>query len=90
MKAIEEINVFEVIQQNVSKRNEFVITPLNILKSEGFPIADQSFVLNNKVSIQKIKSLLVSLEKEGLLKKRKAKQDFKGIKETAYDFVAKL
>lgn len=89
MKAIDEINVFEVIQQNVSKRNEFVITPLNILKSEGFPIADQSFVLNNKVGIQKIKSLLVSLEKEGLLKKRKSKQDFKGIKETAYDIVAK-
>jgi hypothetical protein len=89
LKAIEEINVFEVIQQNVCKRNEFVITPLNILISEGFPIADQSFVLNNKVGIQKIKSLLVSLEKEGWLTKRKSKQDFKGIKETAYNFVVK-
>jgi hypothetical protein len=89
MKAIDEINVFEVIQQNVAKRNEFVITPLNILKLEGFPISDQNFVLNNKVGVQKIKSLLVSLEKEGWLTKRKSKQDFKGIKETAFNFVEK-
>lgn len=89
MKTIDEINILDVIQQNVSKRNEIVFTPLNILKSEGFPISVQSFVLNNKVGIQKIKSVLIALEKEGLLKKRKSKHDFKGIKETAYDFITK-
>jgi hypothetical protein len=56
------------------------------LKSKGYPIGDQTFLLDNKVVIQKIKRLLVNLEKEGWLKKRKAKQDYKGIKERAYDF----
>ena len=89
MKKISEIKALEVIQQNVSMRDNFVITPLNILKSEGFPIGDQNFVLNNKDEIQKIKTLLVTLENEGLLAKRKSKQDYKGIKETAYNFVVK-
>jgi hypothetical protein len=62
---------------------------LNILKSEGFPIGNQNFVLNNKVNIQKIKNLLVSLENKDWLTKRKSKQDFKGIKETAYNLIYK-
>ena len=86
---ITEKEILGVIQQNISKKKEFVITPLNILTSKGYPIGDQTFLLHNKVIIQKIKRLLVNLEKDGWLTKRKSKQDYKGIKETAYDFPEK-
>ncbi len=89
LEDITQEKILEIIQENISKNKEFVITPLNILKSEGFPIVDQTFILNNKIDIHKIKRLLVGLEKDGLLKRRISKQDFLGIKETAYNFVEK-
>lgn len=89
LEDIPQEKVLEIIQKNISKNNDFIISPLNILKSEGFPIVDQTFVLNSKEGIRKIKRHLVVLEKEGWLIKRKSKQDFKGIKETAYNYIEK-
>ncbi|PIF47169.1 hypothetical protein CLU96_4217 [Chryseobacterium sp. 52] len=53
----------------------------------GFPVAEHKFILENKTIIFKIKQILIELEKDGILAKRKSKQDFKGIKEIGYDYI---
>lgn len=83
---ITEDKILEIIRKNVSKRKDFVITPLNILRSEGLPTRDQTFVLNYKHQLHIIKRLLVILEKKGWLIKREAKQGFLGMRETAYSY----
>lgn len=42
-----------------------------------------------KSTISKLKRILSDLNKEGILIKRKTKQDFKGIKEIGYDYIDK-
>ena len=64
---------------------QIVITPINLMKLNGAPVSDQTWLLNQKPRIQKLKKLLIELRDNGLLKERTAKQDFRGIKEVGYD-----
>ncbi|WP_299229675.1 hypothetical protein [uncultured Psychroserpens sp.] len=86
---IEEINELLIlgIIKSISEKREFVITPLSILGASGFPIANQTEVLNNKAKTKKIKQILIDLKDKGLIEQRKSKQDYLGIKETAYNLL---
>ncbi|SNR14718.1 hypothetical protein [Tenacibaculum jejuense] len=66
---------------------KIVITPINLMKLNGAPVSDQTWLLNQKPRIKKLKKLLFELKENGLLKERKSKQDFLGIKEVGYDIV---
>ena len=66
-------------------KNKTVITPLNLLGCNGAPIADNGCVLSQKRRRRKILLILKELEQDGVLIRRAAKQDFKGIKEVGYD-----
>jgi hypothetical protein len=52
----------------------------------GFPIMDHGFFIQNKSSLLHLRTILKELEEEGILAKRKSKQDFFGIKEIGYDY----
>jgi len=89
--SLEEINeplILELIKL-ISEKREFVITPLNILGISGFPIANQTVLLNNKAKTKKIKRILMELKYKGIIEQRKSKQDYRGIKETAYNLIKK-
>ena len=88
---IEEINepLILGIINIASLKKEFVITPLSILRASGFPISNQTEVLNNKAKTRKIKRILVDLKNKQIITKRKSKHDYLGIKETAYNFIEK-
>ena len=88
LSEIDEVLILEIVE-SVSSKREFVITPLSILGVSGFPIADQTEVLKNKPKIKKIKNILASLKTQGIVRQRKSKQDYKGIKETAYELIIK-
>ena len=57
------------------------------MKLNGAPVSDQTWLLNQKPRIKRLKKLLIELMENGLLNKRKSKQDFLGIKEIGYDIV---
>ena len=75
-----------IIEIKNSNKN-IVITPINLMKLNGAPVSDQSWILSQKQRINTLKKLLVELNESGLLNERKNKQDFLGIKETGYDIV---
>ncbi|MGG7551800.1 hypothetical protein ACQ7CX_14370 [Chryseobacterium arthrosphaerae] len=91
MITLDEIDETKIIEclRNQSIKNNIVITPISILKSFGYPVSDHAFLLENKSTISKLKRILSDLNKEGVLIKRKTKQDFKGIKEIGYDYIDK-
>ncbi len=64
---------------------KIVITPINLMKLNGAPVSDQTWLLNQKPRIKKLKKLLIELKENGVLNERKSKQDFLGIKEIGYD-----
>lgn len=66
---------------------KIVVTPINLMKLNGAPVSDQTWLLNQKPRIKKLKKLLIELKENGLLNERKSKQDFLGIKEVGYDIV---
>ncbi|MFC4634510.1 hypothetical protein ACFO3O_11365 [Dokdonia ponticola] len=66
---------------------KIVITPINLMKLNGAPVSDQTWLLNQKPRIKKLKKLLIELKENGLLNERKSKQDFLGMKEVGYDIV---
>ncbi len=66
---------------------KIVITPINLMKLNGAPVSDQTWLLSQKPRIKKLKKLLIELKENGLLNERKSKQDFLGIKEVGYDIV---
>ncbi|TBN14672.1 hypothetical protein [Hyunsoonleella pacifica] len=66
---------------------KIVITPINLMKLNGAPVSDQTWLLNQKPRIKKLKKLLTELKESGLLNERKSKQDFLGIKEIGYDII---
>ncbi len=75
-----------IIELKDSDKN-IVITPINLMKLNGAPVSDQTWLLNQKPRIKKLKKLLVELKENGILTERKSKQDFLGIKEVGYDIV---
>ncbi len=83
---INELLILEIIK-SISAKREFVITPLSILGASGFPIANQTEVLNNKAKTRKIKQILIDLKDKGIIEQRKSKQDYLGIKEAAYNLI---
>jgi len=87
--SVEQINesVILGIIELITNKREFVITPLRILGVSGFPIANQTEVLNNKAKTKKIRQILIDLKDKGIIKQRKSKQDHLGIKETAYNLI---
>ncbi len=66
---------------------KIVITPINLMRLNGAPVSDQTWLLNQKPRIKKLKKLLIELKENGMLNERKSKQDFLGIKEVGYDIV---
>ncbi|RSK41301.1 hypothetical protein [Mangrovimonas spongiae] len=86
---LEEINETLIlgIIKSISEKRKFVITPLNIMGESGFPIADQTEVLKNKAKRIKIKRILADLNTQGIIEKRVSKQDYLGMKETAYNLI---
>ena len=88
---IEDIDsdlILKIIEKACQKK-EFIVTPLKILGVTGFPTQEQKLVLSNKDKIKKIKEILVGLESQGILEKRKSKQDHLGIKEVGYNYLGK-
>ncbi len=73
-----------IIELKTSEKR-IVITPINLMKLNGAPVSDQTWLLNQKPRIKKIKKLLVVLNENGILEERKSKQDFLGIKEVGYN-----
>jgi hypothetical protein len=88
IKELDKSKIIEILKEKQTKN--FVITPIKILKTLGFPVAEHQFIIENKLLISNLKLIFKELEKEGLLIERKSKQDFKGIKETAYDYITKV
>ncbi|MCL6273294.1 hypothetical protein M3P19_04695 [Muricauda sp. 2012CJ35-5] len=86
LEEINEVLILKIIK-SVTDNKELVITPLSVLGVTGFPIANQTEVLGNKPKIKKIKNILINLKNQGIIQQRKSKQDYKGIKETAYDLI---
>ena len=70
-----------------NSNKKIVVTPINLMKLNGAPVSDQTWLLNQKPRIKKLKKLLIELKENGLLNERKSKQDFLGIKEVGYDIV---
>ena len=66
---------------------KIIITPINLMKLNGAPVSDQTWLLNQKPRIKKLKKLLIDLKENGLLNERKSRQDFLGIKEVGYDIM---
>lgn len=83
LKELDKSKIIEFLKEK--QEHNFVVTPINILKNFGFPVVKHQFILENKSTISYLKQILKELETEGILIKRKSKQDFKGIKEIAYD-----
>lgn len=80
------IELLEKLIIEVKKSDKkIVITPINLMKLNGAPVSDQTWLLNQKPRIKKLKRLLTELKENELLNERKSKQDFLGIKEVAYD-----
>ena len=77
--------VLELINALKNSNKKIVITPINLMKLNGAPVPDQAWLLSQKPRIKVLKKLLGELEENGILIKRKSKQDFLGIKETGYD-----
>lgn len=75
-----------IIELKTSNK-KMVITPINLMKLNGAPVSDQTWLLNQKPRINKLKALLKELKEKGRLRERKSKQDFRGIKEIGYDIV---
>ncbi len=75
-----------IIELKTSNK-KIVITPINLMKLNGAPVSDQTWLLNQKPRIKKLKKLLIELKESGLLNERKSKQGFLGIKEVGYDIV---
>jgi len=73
-----------IIELKTSNK-KIVLTPINLMRLNGAPVSDQTWLLNQKPRIKKLKKLLFELKEKGLLNERKSKQDFLGIKEVGYD-----
>ncbi|MFK7748023.1 MAG: hypothetical protein AB8B65_06520 [Kordia sp.] len=84
----EELSV-ELLSEliNALKKSDkrIVITPINLMKLNGAPVSDLTWLLSQKPRIKVLKKLLRELEKNGIIIERKSKQDFLGIKEIGYD-----
>lgn len=79
--------LIELIEELKRSNKEIVVTPINLMKLNGAPVSDQTWLLNQKSRIKKLKKFLIELKENGVLSERKLKQDFKGIKETGYDII---
>lgn len=79
--------VSELIGELKKSNKKVVITPINLMRLNGAPVSDQTWLLKQKPRIKKLKKLLIELKETGILSERKSKQDFLGIKETGYDIV---
>lgn len=82
---IDKSKIIDFLKEKQSKRI-FVVTPINILSNLGFPVSEHTFIIENKSTLLKLKKILKELENEKILTRRASKQDFKGIKETGYDY----
>ncbi|WP_193786903.1 hypothetical protein [Lacinutrix algicola] len=74
---------------NALKKSDkrIVITPINLMKLNGAPVSDQTWLLSQKPRIKVLKKILSELGESGILTERKSKQGFLGIKEIGYDIV---
>ncbi|MFD2566897.1 hypothetical protein [Pseudotenacibaculum haliotis] len=77
----------QLINELKTTNKKIVITPINLMKLNGAPVSDQSWLLNQKPRIKKLKKLLAELKENGILSERRSKQDFLGVKETGYNIV---
>lgn len=77
----------KLIDELKTANKEIIITPINLMRLNGAPVSDQTWLLNQKLRSKKLKRLLIQLKENRILEERKSKQDFKGIKETGYDII---
>ena len=75
----------ELINELKKSDKKIVITPINLMKLNGAPVSDQTWLLSQKPRIKVLKKLLTEFEESGILTQRKSKQGFLGIKEIGYD-----
>ncbi len=85
---LEELTV-ELLEELINtikvSNKKIVITPINLMQLNGAPVSDQTWLLNQKSRVEKLKKLLVELNENGILIERKSKQVFRGIKEVGYN-----
>jgi hypothetical protein len=69
---LEEINsdLIKIIINSMNLKKDMVITPSSILGATGFPISDQTVMLNSKRKVRKIKQILSDLENSGFFNKK--------------------
>lgn len=80
------IELLEKLITEIKVSNKkIVVTPINLMQLNGAPVSDQTWLLNQKPRVKKLKKLLVELKEKGILIERKSKQDFRGVKEIGYD-----
>lgn len=79
--------LFEFINELKKANKKIVVTPINLMRLNGAPVSDQTWLLNQKSRIKTLKKLLIELNENGILRERKLKQDFLGVKEIGYDII---
>ena len=79
--------ISELISALKKSDKRIVITPINLMKLNGAPVSDQTWLLSQKPRIKVLKKILNGLEESGILTERKSKQGFLGIKEIGYDII---
>lgn len=77
--------VEEMIHAIKKHKNSVVITPIHLMKLNGVRVADNQWILSQKLRRKKLKLLLAQLAEKGILEEREWKQDFKGMKEVGYN-----
>jgi len=75
------------IIKNSNRNQKMVITPINLMILNGAPVADNDWILKQKIRIKKLKKILIELKEMDILAERESKQDFKGMKETGYNII---
>lgn len=77
--------IVEMINAIKKQEKDIVITPINLMRLNGAPVADNGWMLKQKSRVKKLKRILAQLGEMGVLEERESKQDFLGIKEVGYN-----
>lgn len=82
---VEMMAVLRVEQNKKMEQSKIVITPARLMKLNGAPVSDRTWLRTQALRMDKIAQLLAQLEEHGTLKKRKSKPFIAGIEEVAYE-----
>ena len=82
---VEMMVVLRVEQNKKMEQSKIVITPARLMKLNGAPVSDRTWLRTQALRMDKIAQLLAQLEERGILKKRTSKPLVPGIEEVAYE-----